>query len=231
MTESEIILKLFRADERSVTQTSEYQIIQTFFASESVLDNFGEILVVNDITLKEAFNLRQLAQQNSKIIQIPITGGINTKSLKEGEQFVSPGELRVFQTRHNTEYKVLNPYQYELVNYLELVFSSSVISRNIQLKFDLESSINKLIPIIDEGSNNVPLLKLNIGKFEETQEVIYKATGGRLMIFVIEGSLQLEKESLNSRDSAIVTDVEKIEFKIFSKHATVVIVDFDTYKL
>ena len=210
---------IFLSDQRPVFQTSDFRSYQTtpFFEDESIGKQGVEgLLKVCDNTLVAAKTQTIQTDMACAVLLLPLVGGVELTT-KEGVNFVEAGEFSYIFLLPGEQLSVENPYETELVNYLELWFSSPKSSiQNSWGKFSLENPKNKLTPLLTIGC---------IGKYDGRHDntlVLAKPTN--CFVFVINGVFEVQNRLLEPRDSVVLLETQEVEFEALADDSILLII-------
>lgn len=193
---------IYLAEKRECFQTE-------FF--RSYLTDYQYIIKYADNTLAAQGCCNLLAKEDCLIILIPLVGAIET-STEAMNKFVEAGEIGYFHLKKNDNIFIQNPYETELINYLEiwLKVNSNDISGSFFEKFDIEKQKNKLIQLGKQINN----FDLFIGKFEGRREGILSVKGSeKVFVFVINGVFEVQNRLLEVRSGLTLCNTNSVEFE------------------
>lgn len=206
MKEREAIIYL--AENRNSIQTET-------FRSLSTLPNSNNNSVVNSI-IRFADNTL-LAQETSTIsikedcavILLPLVGSIEISEDKKCK-IVNPSEIAYIFGQKGKQITVQNPYENEMINYLEIwIRGNEIKQENVIIhSVDLEKNRNKLVEIPSSELTQ----KVFIGKYSGREEGILQIQNNAF-IFVINGIFEVNNCLLDSRDGFSLSNIEAIEFE------------------
>lgn len=217
MTQTEGII--FLSVKRPVFQTVDFRSYQTtpFFEDESAgKQGIEGLLKVCDNTLVAGKKQTIQTDIPCAVLLLPLVGGVELTTT-EGTRFVEAGEFGCILVSPGEQISVENPYETELVNYLELWFSSPGSSTQNHLgKFDLESPKNTLTPLLTTGW---------IGKYDGRQDDTLTLTKpSNCFIFVINGVFEVQNRLLEPRDSLLLLETHEVEFEALAGDSILLII-------
>jgi quercetin 2,3-dioxygenase len=239
---------LYIANQRVCTQEDWFRSFHTFNAHTDK-QSFGALQILNDETLAGNKQFSKSIETATNIILLPIVGTISVKldlpnevsnfttspksdiinpKFTEGG-YVNVGQSLVFSATQNSSFDIANPYETELVNYLQigLIYKTSTERFLPFIKifsFDLEKHKNQLLPLC--SSENEDCLGF-IGQYKGRAEDIYrlKKPENGVFVFIIEGAFEVQNRLLESRDGLALLDVEEVEFEALSDEAVLIILE------
>lgn len=224
MTQNEA--KIFLSDQRGKTELSWFRSFHSFnFGSFQDLNKepIGKLRVFNDNTLAAGCGMKMQVEKPTEVVILPLVGGIEFKNSAGYHDFLEAGKLQIFSAEAEMEYEVLNPYESELINYLEIwiekenFLNPSTISTDI----DIEKR-NALLPIFSSVHNDAFGY---FGKYDGREEGVFqvKNVGNCLYVFVIEGAFEVDNKLMEARDGLAIWNTDEIEFEALSNDAMLLI--------
>ncbi len=224
---------IYLADERGVDEEDSFRSHQTFnygkFFNEYKTP-FGNLYLLNDDTLGGGRSIKMKVPESSCFVLLPVVGAIDYKDSLGNESLINAGEIQMIELPEGTDFELLNPYENDLVNYIQFWLRIPVIeirSVPLILDFNLVSNKNKLLKI----TNDLPhYVKVSIGQFTGRKEALYqlKDTNKGLFIFVIEGAFEVAGRLLHPRDGLALWDVNgSVDLEALSNEAIVLLLEPD----
>jgi quercetin 2,3-dioxygenase len=216
--------KMFLAAERGHTETGTFRSYNTFnfgnYQSEHKAP-FGGLYVLNDDTLAGKKGLQLLVEDNSDIIIIPTVGAVTYKDSAGNANRVEAGQIQVQTLLKGTTMEIANPYEEELVNFLQLWIKQPGHANLAPARssFDLANR-NQLLPLLTHPA-------ISIGKFTGREEWVYKITqpGHGVFVFVLEGAFEVQYRLLEVRDGLALWDIDEIEIEALSNDAIILVAE------
>jgi redox-sensitive bicupin YhaK (pirin superfamily) len=184
--------------------------------------NFGMLRVLNDDLVQPKMGFGTHPHQNMEIISIPLKGALSHKDSMGNKRAIEVGEVQVMSAGTGLTHSEFNDSKTDEVNFLQLWIipeEMSVEPNYEQRAFPIEGRKNQLqtvvapkdkiegeaLPISQQAyiyrtsldSNNSIVLNL-----KSEQNGVY--------IFVVDGEVTIEGQSLSKRDAIGVYDTNKI---------------------
>ena len=153
------------------------------------------------------------------IVIIPLVGAIDLKT-KNSNEFITVNQVHLFSSEEETTFSISNPYERELVNFLQIRFYLK--SNNTStITFDLASR-NEVIKLTENEN-----FCLSIGIFDARNEANYqiKNKNHGLFTFLLNGAFEFQNRLLENRDGLKIWDLKQIEFEALSNNAMLLIID------
>jgi quercetin 2,3-dioxygenase len=208
--------KIFLSAERGLNELSWFRSYNTFnfgrYYNEHKMP-FGALYVVNEDTLAGGRSITMQVEDDSDIILIPIVGAVECD-----DHFVEAGQTQFLGMPAGTSFTITNPYETELVKFLQVWIKVSGTAAPELISFDLDTDRNQLL----EVNRNV-----SIGKFDGREEAVYNIsqTGNGVFAFVIEGEFEVQYRLLQAGDSLALWEIDQIELEALSNDAIILIVE------
>ena len=224
MTQNEA--KIFLSAQRGKTELSWFRSFHSFnfgaFQDPSK-EPIGKLRVFNDNTLAAGKGMKMQVEKPTEVLILPLVGGIEFKNSIGYHDFLEAGKMQIFSAEAGMDYEVLNPYENELINYLEIwieqenTLSQSTTSADIDL-----GKQNKLLPIFSSVQQNAFGY---FGKYDGREEGVFqvKKASNCLYVFVIEGAFEVDNKLIEARDGLAIWNANEIEFEALSNDAMLLI--------
>jgi quercetin 2,3-dioxygenase len=224
--------KIYLADQRGCSQNERYRSYHTFSFGTYLNENrkpFGALHAFNDDTLKGGNTVKHQVQEDTAILLLPIVGAVRY-SHNGVHRLLEAGQCHIFFVSKKSEFELSNPYENELINFLQIWFTIPTLhnDHHCEFEFDLNTSKNKLIPFISSLQEKQHLNMLGyIGKFDGREEGTYlrEYADSGVFIFVIEGAFEVQNRLLHPRDGLSLRNVNKIEFEALSNEAIILLLE------
>ena len=186
--------------------------------------NFGLLRVLNDDIVVPSMGFGTHPHDNMEIITIILEGALEHKDSMGTGDIIHKDEIQVMSAGSGVTHSEFNPSDKELVNLLQIwIFPKE---RNIKPRYDqkmfpVSERTNKLIPAVS-GLNKDGSLYIHqdadiyLGNFSKGKKVKYplnsKSNGAYL--FVINGSVDIDDESLFKRDAIGISETADFEITV-----------------
>lgn len=221
--------KIFLADERGHNEKEWFRSYNTFNFGQYQLEHkapFGPLYVLNDDTLAGGKSISVTMEADSLLLLIPVVGAITYNDNLGNSTLIEAGECQVYAMSNSTTFQIGNPYENELVNFLQVWLYHTVVEEDNGpqvISFDIVHYKNKLVPI---PADNTPF-KFAMGKYAGREESIYKLNDGRngVFVFVIEGAFEVQYRLLHPRDGLALWEAAEIELEALSNDAIILVME------
>ena len=163
-----------------------------------------------------------------EIISIPLRGALSHKDSMQNKRSIKVGEVQVMSAGTGLTHSEFNDSKIEEVNFLQLwiVPEEQNVTPNYEQKlFDISKRENNFQTVVSPQDKLIEdslgihqQAYLNIGNFDESKVVSYQIKKGNgLYIFLLEGQIEVAKETLSKRDSLGIWDTNEITIKTIEK--------------
>lgn len=185
--------------------------------------HFGVLRVLNDDLVAGGMGFGMHPHDNMEIITIPLSGSLRHRDNMGNEGVITAGEVQVMSAGTGVLHSEMNAHLTEPVTLLQIwVFPSkkSVEPRYDQAAFDF-SKENEWVQIVSPIGSEEPGLKINqnarfyVGRFKQGFEENYAVKSARhgIYVFVIEGMLTVNDQTLHTRDGYGVWDTDVVSVR------------------
>jgi quercetin 2,3-dioxygenase len=188
--------------------------------------HFGMLRVLNDDIVEAGEGFGTHPHDNMEIVTIPLTGALAHKDSMGHEEVITANEVQVMSAGTGITHSEYNASDKAPVNLLQIwVFPKehNVKPRYDQRIFDPFLMKNAIFTVVspDKGEDSLWLNQdayFSLSELDEGKEAEYKINtkGNGLYVFVIEGRIQAEDETLGTRDGMGIEDIESFSVKALS---------------
>lgn len=222
---------IYLAQQRGCSQSDWYRGLYTFNFGTYSNENrqaFGNLQAFNDETLGAAHTISYQAADNTFVLLLPLVGGLNYDSGSAAPGFLDVGESYWFFAAKGSTFRISNPYENELINFLQIRFAVDDTGGDRRADrrhtFDLGLHKNQLIPFQPQAQSVGSFM---LGTFQGREEGTYalRHPVNDVFIFVLEGAFEVQNRLLHARDGLGVTHAEVIEFEALSNEAIILIIE------
>ena len=186
--------------------------------------NFGALRVLNDDTIAAGMGFGTHPHENMEIITIPMEGDLEHKDSMGNIGVINEGEIQVMSAGTGVHHSEYNKNADQAVKVLQLwVFpkKQNVTPRYDQMSVRDLKKPNDFYQVLSPNSEDEGMWVhqdtwFHLGEFDVEKSLDYtiKKPGNGVYVFVIEGSLNVEGESLKKRDAIGIWDTETIRFTV-----------------
>jgi len=193
----------------------------------------GKLRALNDDTLKPGSTLTHRLDESTGVLLLPLIGGLHYKSGLVITGSLDVGEAHVLLLPPASTVEITNPYNSELINFLELWFtidSASAESGVVgKYEFDLLTAKNTLVKLQTRDGMELPGSRILIGNYGGRKEGTYplQDPAKGVFAFVIEGAFEVQNRLLQARDGLSISNTNEIEFEALSEEGILLLIEED----
>ena len=190
-----------------------------YYDSERV--QFGALRVLNDDIIAPGMGFGTHPHDNMEIITIPLEGALEHKDSMNNIGVIETDEIQVMSAGSGVYHSEYNKNKDQSVSLLQIwVFPNK---KNVTPRYDQKNikdlkKVNSFYPIVTPNQNGPGMwihqdAWFHLGEFDKETRINYNINkkGNGVYAFLIEGSVQIDGESLEKRDALGIWDTEKFE--------------------
>ncbi|WP_282042788.1 pirin family protein [Winogradskyella flava] len=184
--------------------------------------NFGMLRVLNDDVVQPKMGFGTHPHQNMEIISIPLKGALSHKDSMGNKRAIEVGEVQVMSAGTGLTHSEFNDSKTDEVNFLQLWIipeETSVKPNYEQRQFPEEGRKNQLQTVVapkDKVENNaLPIsqqayiYRTNLDS-DKSIDIDLKSETNGLYVFVVDGQIDINDNSLDKRDAIGVYDGRQV---------------------
>ena len=221
--------KMFLADERGCSEMDWFRSYNTFHFGAYAREHktpFGSLYVLNDDTLAGGQYISMVIEEDTTVLLLPVVGAITITDSTGHSDYIEAGQCRLHTARKTTTITIGNPFNQELVNFLQLWIKQPAASADTfqqKVSFDIDGQKNQLVELSSALTEN----QVFIGKFDGRAEIEYhlQHPGHGVFVFVIEGAFEVQYRLLHARDGLGLWDTDTIELEALSNDAIILLIE------
>jgi redox-sensitive bicupin YhaK (pirin superfamily) len=170
---------------------------------------------------------------NMEIISIPLKGALKHNDTTGRNEIIQTGDVQIMSAGTGISHSEVNASRTEDVNFLQLwIFPKqrNIAPRYEQKTFDASAREKKLQTVVSPEENSDTLwinqdAWLSLGNFKKDFTDSYEIhnNGNGIYVFVIEGEVTINGQTLSRRDGMGIEQSEKLEIKANSDAEILVI--------
>ncbi|MEP1033549.1 pirin family protein [Ekhidna sp.] len=182
--------------------------------------NFGMLRVLNDDIVKGGAGFPPHPHSNMEIVSIPLSGALTHNDSTGMEKVINSGEVQIMSAGSGITHSEYNASKTDDVNFLQIW----VIPKedNIKPKYDQKffrraERKNTIQPVVSPGKDGGLWINqdawFSLADLEAQKSIHYtinKEDNG-VYVFVIDGEIIIEGETLSKRDAIGIQDITEIE--------------------
>lgn len=182
---------------------------------------FGRLRVLNDDTISPEAGFGLHPHDNMEIITIMLKGSLKHKDSMGNEGVISENEIQVMSAGSGIMHSEFNASNDKECNLLQIWIQPS--KRDIEPKYDQinyseKELTNNFVQLVGPANSKAILdiqqnAFISMSDLESGKMINYQLNekSNGIYLFLISGQIQIDDESLNSRDAIGLWDIEKVE--------------------
>ncbi len=185
---------------------------------------FGALRVLNDDQVAGGRGFGEHPHDNMEIVSIPLSGDLEHKDSMGNKTVIRQGDVQIMSAGTGIQHSEYNKNKDEKVNFLQIwVFPKE---RNIEPRYDQktftpEGRVNKLQEVVTPAKDSEGVwinqdAWFHLGNLKKDFKTSYevKKKGNGVYVFVLEGDVTIEGQSLNKRDGLGIWEVDKLDIEV-----------------
>ena len=195
--------------------------------------NFGVLRVLNDDQVQKGQGFGTHPHDNMEIISIPLEGDLEHKDSMGNTTVIKEGEIQVMSAGTGIQHSEYNKNLDKDVKFLQIwIFPNqkNVTPRYDQISITELAEDNKFYQILSPNKDDQGVwihqdAWFNMGNLSKWKSDTYKLNkqGNGIYLFVLEGSAEVNGESLSRRDGMGVWNTDKLE--VVAKDARILLME------
>ncbi|MBS3072009.1 pirin family protein [Candidatus Pacearchaeota archaeon] len=193
--------------------------------------NFGKLVVFNDDIISPAKGFGAHPHEQMEIVTIVLEGELKHEDTLGNKGVIRKGELQRMSAGTGVFHSEFNASKEENAHILQIWIEPKSIEKPSYEDRKLNLEKNKLNLIVS-GEKNKNMSYFNqdayflLGEFTENKKEVYKLKNKNngVYIFVIEGKIEINGNSLRTEDSSTITEVEEITMQI-DKNSKILLIE------
>lgn len=187
--------------------------------------NFGTLRVLNDDTVDGGKGFGKHPHDNMEIISIPLQGGLKHKDSMDNVAVISDGDIQVMSAGTGIFHEEHNDDQHEKVKFLQIWIYPNKLDvepRYDQLTLNKSDRHNKLQQVLSPNKNDEGVWIYQnawfyLGNFDKDVNTEYKlkTKSNGVYAFILNGSVKIGDQLLNTRDGFGIWDTDSFTIEVF----------------
>jgi quercetin 2,3-dioxygenase len=186
--------------------------------------HFGMLRVLNDDTVAAGMGFGTHPHDNMEIISIPLSGDLKHKDSMGNEVVIKQGDIQVMSAGTGISHSEMNASRDKEVKFLQIWIIPN--KRNVQPRYgqvamNEEQMKNNLLQVLHPAENKDSVwihqdAYFSMGKLDAGFTANYQLNNQNngVYAFVLEGSVTIAGEQLNTRDGLGITDTASFTVKV-----------------
>ncbi|GIO01035.1 pirin family protein [Brevibacillus laterosporus] len=183
--------------------------------------NFGPMRVLNDDTIQAGYGFGTHPHKEMEIVTIMLEGVLRHKDSTGNEEELKPGEIQRMSAGTGILHSEYNGSTTEEAKLLQLWFEPKqygLTPSYEQFAYDQKAMLNALLPVVSTNQHEHRVAHIHqdmtiyLSRLEAGKNIVFpQQTNRRTFLFIMEGQVEVNGQVLERRDSARITDLDKLE--------------------
>jgi quercetin 2,3-dioxygenase len=197
--------------------------------------HFGVLRVLNDDFVAPGMGFSAHPHSNMEIISIPLEGDLEHRDSMGNVTVIKHGDVQVMSAGTGIQHSEYNKNKDKPVKFLQIWVipnKMGVDPRYDQITLNPNDRKNKLQQVLSPNENDEGVwihqnAWFHMGNFDKGIQVHYdlKLKGNGLYAFVLQGSFEIDGQTLNQRDALGIWDIENLDFVSKSDNAELLLME------
>jgi len=196
---------------------------------------FGVLRVLNDDEVAPSMGFGAHPHDNMEIISIPLSGELKHKDSMVNEAIIKTGEIQVMSAGTGIQHSEFNASTSNPVKFLQIWLfpnKQNVTPRYDQIQLPDLAEHNKLHQVLSPNKEDAGVwihqnAWFHMGTFDagKAQSYTLKDSRNGLYLFMIEGHIEIEGETLRARDSIGLSDLNEVSFTSVAENTRLLLME------
>lgn len=183
--------------------------------------HFGALRVFNDDTVKGGMGFGAHPHDNMEIVSIPLSGALEHKDNTGRHKVINQHDVQIMSAGTGIQHSEFNASKKDPVKFLQIWLfpkEKDIAPRYDQKTFDPAGRRNRLQTVVapDKSEDTLQINQdawFSLGMFEKDQSITYapKLKGNGAYLFVLNGTVKVGDEILETRDAIGVTAYDQLD--------------------
>lgn len=184
--------------------------------------NFGVLRVLNDDTVAPGMGFGKHPHDNMEIVSIPLSGDLEHEDSMGNKAVIREGEIQAMSAGTGLFHSEYNASKTDEVKFLQIwIFprKKDVAPRYNQIVLPDLTIKNRLHQVLSPNPEDAGIwihqdAWFHMGSFESGHKTSYsiQKSGNGLYAFVLEGTFEIEGQTLGKRDAIGIMDTKSVNF-------------------
>lgn len=181
--------------------------------------HFGMLRVLNDDIVQGGAGFPTHPHENMEIVSIPLKGALAHKDSTGTEKVINTGEVQIMSAGSGLTHSEYNASTTDEVNFLQIwVFpkNKDIQPRYDQRIFESSNRVNKIQTVVSPDDEQALWINqdayFSLASLSDGNAITYNLNkaGNGVYVFVIEGQINLDNETLEKRDAIGISEVNEV---------------------
>jgi hypothetical protein len=181
--------------------------------------HFGALRVLNDDKVAAGMGFGTHPHDNMEIVSIPLYGDLHHKDSTGRDKIIKQGDVQIMSAGSGIEHSEQNANRDKEVKFLQIwVFpkEKNIEPRYDQKSFSKEDRLNNWQTVVSPNEDSALWINqdawFTLGTYQKEKKASYNLhqKNSGVYVFVIEGEINIEGQTLKSRDAMGIWETENI---------------------
>ena len=195
--------------------------------------HFGALRVLNDDTVSAGMGFGKHPHDNMEIVSIPLSGDLHHKDSTGRDEIIREHDVQIMSAGSGIAHSEYNANKDKPVKFLQIWVmpkEQNIEPRYEQKSFKPENRVNQLLTVVAPDNEDAVWINqdawFSLGNFTKDFSTSYqlKKSGNGVYIFVLEGSLEINGQTIGTRDGLGISEIDTIDIKA-STNAQIVLIE------
>ena len=195
--------------------------------------HFGALRVLNDDTVSAGMGFGKHPHDNMEIVSIPLSGDLHHKDSTGRDEIIREHDVQIMSAGSGIAHSEYNANKDKAVKFLQIWVmpkEQNIEPRYEQKSFKPENRVNQLLTVVAPDNEDAVWINqdawFSLGNFTKDFSTSYqlKKSGNGVYIFVLGGSLEINGQSIATRDGLGISEIATIDIKA-STNAQIVLIE------
>lgn len=184
--------------------------------------HFGALRVLNDDTVNAGMGFGKHPHDNMEIVSIPLSGDLHHKDSTGRNEIIREHDVQIMSSGSGIAHSEMNANRDKPVKFLQIWVmpkEQNIEPRYQQKSFKPENRVNQLLTVVAPDNEDAVWINqdawFSLGNFTKDFSTSYqlKKSDHGVYIFVLEGNLEINGQSIGNRDGLGISEVAIIDIK------------------
>lgn len=195
--------------------------------------HFGALRVLNDDTVNAGMGFGKHPHDNMEIVSIPLSGDLHHQDSTGRDEIIREHDVQIMSAGSGIAHSEMNANRDKPVKFLQIWVmpkEQNIEPRYEQKSFKPENRVNQLLTVVAPDNEDAVWINqdawFSLGNFTKDFSTSYqlKKSDNGVYIFVLEGNLEINGQSIGTRDGLGISEVTTIDIKA-STDAQIVLIE------
>ena len=195
--------------------------------------HFGALRVLNDDTVSAGMGFGKHPHDNMEIVSIPLSGDLHHQDSTGRNEIIRQHDVQIMSAGSGIAHSEMNANKDKEVKFLQiwvLPKLHNITPRYEQKSFLPENRVNQILNVVAPDNQDAVFINqdawFSLGNFSKDFSIDYpiKKTGNGVYVFVLNGNVIINDQSLETRDGLGIWDTDKLNITA-STNAEILLID------